>query len=228
MYDLSILIPDAGSDEGYYELHVDTAPDIGWAYTFLKYPSEAVKKPDTILVARKDGKPLAFAYVDKKLKCTVVSYGDASSRTMGFAKVPSLWKKPKEFDFKIYCLANYGPYSYEFVLEAISCAVLDLGIDTNLIKPTLDRDRGSALSQWLSYYKNGNYRPSSEYHITYAVYQGFGYWDYKSMFTAIKSAYSFSGKKFPTKKYDEMLDKHISLIDYLLVRVIKEKWQHVQ
>lgn len=224
MYDLSILIPDAGSDDGFYELPYDTAPDIGWAFTFLGYPSKEIKKPNTILLAKKDGKPVAFTYVDKKLKHTVVSYESPSSRSMGFAKSASLWKKPKEFDFKLYLLSKNGPYSHEFVVESLEKAAFELVVDPVILEPAKNMDNAGATSQWLKHYDGGSYQPSPTYYLVRAVSQGLYYHEIAHFFESIKDAYNYGKKNFPSKEYNKILDKHISLIDYLLDRVIAEKF----
>lgn len=51
MYDLSIMIPDAGSEKGYFTIHIDSFPRAKMAYDFLKNPPDTVKKTNTILVA---------------------------------------------------------------------------------------------------------------------------------------------------------------------------------
>lgn len=44
MYDLSIMIPDAGSEKGYFTIDIDSFPRAKMAYDFLKNPPDTVKK----------------------------------------------------------------------------------------------------------------------------------------------------------------------------------------
>lgn len=210
MYDLSITIPDAGSEKGYFTIHIDSFPRAKMAYDFLRNPPDTVKKNNTILVAMKGSSVFAFSYVDIS---GILEFVDGKNSESSFMlSVINTWKNKGDILLKMLLLSSTDIDTYILFVEFLEKATKDLKIDPAILEPLYNLDTGAARTQWSTKY---TVLSSKERPIARAIHTVLGTSDYYNAMQSIVEAY---GGRAPLDKYNKIFDKHISLMDYLLSR----------
>lgn len=213
-------------DLPYTPLGYDGSDNRNDAWAFLNHPDEGIKKDNVILVLR-DGETesvIAFSYIEKKrghLRVIPVEESSPSSKSMGWGKFPTNWKKNEKPEYKIQWAAEWKVPIEKIqscVMEWIEMTAQEFGVNTEIFaKDTIS----AQLAGWEASNVTRNRKP--EHELIQAVYHYYTY-GWKFVIHDLQSAYRLAQVPYSEKKYCLILKKHISLIDILLARTIHERF----